>query len=131
MKNLFRSSVLLSVFAIAFAFNPTPVKADGHEFNLTVKHNINGTSLQMGLDKELPVDIFVNDLQPFTLRFGETLPATLPGGVEYTIVVKLAGTETELETMRLGPVVIPGGVDVMIKAQLSGGKTPVLKVKIK
>ena len=31
MKNLFKLSVILSVFAIAFAFNPTPVQADGHD----------------------------------------------------------------------------------------------------
>jgi hypothetical protein len=126
MKNLFKSSVLLSVFAIAIAFNPTPVKANGHEFDLTVKHNINGISL--GLDKELAVDVYVNGGKAFTFSFGETVETSLEEG-NYFIEVKLAGTDVVV--MSYGPGDIPGGVDVMIKAQLSGGKTPVLKVKVK
>ena len=126
MTKLFKFSVIFSVFAIALAFTPTPVKADGHEFNLTVKHNINGVSL--GLDKELAVDVYVNNAPAFTFSFGETFEASLEEG-KYEIVVKLAGTEDMV--MTLGPVDIPGGVHVMIKAQLSGFKTPTLKVKVK
>ena len=127
MKKSLKFSVILSVFAIAIAFNPTPVKAGGHDFfDLTVKHNINGISL--GLDKELPVDVFVNGGYAFTFTFGKTVETSLPAG-NYFIEVKLAGTDTVV--MSYGPGDIPEDVDVMIKAQLSGGKTPVLKVKVK
>lgn len=126
MTKLFKFSVIFSVFAIALAFNPSPVKAAGHEFDLTVKHNINGVSL--GLDKELPVDVYANGGYLFTFTFGETVEASFEPGT-YFIEVKLAGTDTVV--MSYGPGDIPGGVDVMIKAQLSGGKTPVLKVKVK
>jgi hypothetical protein len=127
MSKLFKLSIILSVFAIAIATNPTSVMAKGHEaFDLTVKHNINGISL--GLDKELPVDVYVNGNLAFTFTFGETVETSLPAG-NYEIVVKLAETETVV--MTYGPGDIPADVDVMIKAQLSGGKTPVLKVKVK
>ncbi len=127
MKNSLKFSVILSVFAIALAFNPTPVKAAGHDlFDLTVKHNINGVSL--GLDKELPVDVYANGGYLFTFTFGETVKASFPAG-NYFIEVKLAGTSTVV--MSYGPGDIPEDVEVSIKAQLSAGKTPVLKVKVK
>jgi hypothetical protein len=126
MKNLFKSSVLLSVFAIALAFNPTAAQAQSGTFDLTVKHNINGVSL--GLDKELPVDVYANGGYAFTFTFGETVETSLPAG-NYFIEVKLAGTD--IDVMSFGPGDIPAGVDVMIKAQLSSGKTPLLKVKVK
>ena len=129
MTKLFKSSMILSVFAIALAFNPAPVKADNHlptEFDLTVKHNINGVSL--GTDKDLPVDVYANGGYLFTFTFGETVEASFPAG-NYFIEVKLAGTGTVV--MSYGPGDIPAGVDVMIKAQLSGGKTPTLKVMVK
>ena len=125
MKKFFKFSIMLSVFAIAIAFNATTAQAQG-DFDITVKHNINGISL--GLDKDLPVDVYVNGGKAFTFSFGDIFEASLPAD-NYEIVVKLAGTDVEV--MTLGPVDIPAGVDVMIKAQLSGGKTPVLKVKVK
>ena len=128
MKKLLKTSVMLAVFAIAIAFNPSPVQAQEESFDLTVKHNINGRSL--GLDKDLKVDVYANGGYAFSFSFGETVATPLPAG-EYTITVKLASDGTELPTMTLGPVDIPPGVDVMIKAQLSGGKTPILKVKVK
>lgn len=129
MKKLFRSTVLLSVFAIAVVFISSPVQAQAPgTFDLTVKHNINGVSL--GLDKELTVDVYANGGKAFTFSFGETKELELPAGV-YEIKVFFAGTPTEIESMSFGPAPIPAGVDVMIKAQLSGGKTPVLKVKVK
>lgn len=124
MIKFFKFSIILSVFAIAIAFNSTPAQAQ--DFDLTVKHNINGRSL--GLSKELPVTVFVNGGEAFTFSFGQTVETVLPAG-NYSIVVKLAGTETVV--MSFGPADIPAGVDVMIKAQLSGEKTPVLKVKVK
>ena len=126
MSKLFKLSIILSVFAFAIAFNPTPVKADNHEFDLTVKHNINGISL--GLDKDLPVDVYVEGGYAFTFTFGETVETSLPAG-DYFIEVKLAGTDTVVMQLQTGEV--PADVDVMIKAQLSGFKTPVLKVKVK
>ena len=126
MSTLFKFSVILSVFVFAIAFNPTPVKADSHEFDLTVKHNINGISL--GLDKNLPVDVDVNGGYAFTFTFGETIETSLPAG-DYFIEVKLAGTEIVVMELQTGEV--PADVDVMIKAQLSGFKTPTLKVKVK
>ena len=118
-------SSILSVLAIAFALNVTTVQAQD-TFDLSVKHNINGRSL--GLEKALPVDVYVNGNNTFTFSFGDSFEASLPEG-NYTIVVKLAGTGTTV--MTLGPVDIPGGVDVTIRAQLSGNKTPALKVNIK
>jgi len=127
MSKLFKFSIILSVFAFAIAFNPTSAQAEGHdEFDLTVKHNINGISL--GLDKDLPVDVYVNSGYVFTFTFGETVETSLPAG-DYFIEVKLAGTDTVVMTLQTGQV--PADADVMIKAQLSGGKTPTLKVKVK
>ena len=126
MKKLFKSSVLLAVFAIAFVLNPAPAQAQSDEFDLTVKHNINGISL--GLDKDLEVDVYANGDYAFSFTFGETVETSLPAG-NYSIEVKLAGTDVVV--MSLGPVDIPAGVDVMIKAQLSANKTPTLKAKIK
>ena len=64
----------------------------------------------------------------FTFSFKDIVSTSLPAG-EYTIMVKLAGTNTTV--MSLGPTDIPAGVDVDIKAKLSANKTPTLKVKVK
>lgn len=126
MKKLFKLSVILSVFAIAFAFNPTTAKAaDPGNFDLTVKHNINGISV--GTDKDLPVDVFVDGAYQFTFNFRDIVETELPAG-DYFIEVKFAGTETVVMSLQTGQV--PEGVDVTIKAQLSGMKTPALKVRV-
>ena len=127
MSKLFKFSIILSVFAIAIAFNPAPAQAEGHdEFDLTVKHNINGMSL--GLDKDLPVDVYVDGAYAFTFAFGETVETSLPAG-DYFIEVKLAGTSAVVMELQTGEV--PADVDVKITAKLSGFKTPTLKVKVK
>lgn len=127
MKKLFKLSIILSVFAIAIAFNPTPAQAEGHDdFYLTVKHNINGMSL--GMDKDLPVDVYVNGGKAFSFVFGETIETSLPAG-DYYIEVKLAGTDAVVMDLQTGEV--PADVDVTIKAKLSGFKTPTLKVEVK
>jgi hypothetical protein len=129
MSKFFKLSILASILAIAivFAFSPSPALAAGHEnFDLYVKHNINGRSL--GLDKELPVDVYVNGGKAFSFEFGESFSAELPAG-EYFIQVKLAGTDTVV--MSLGPVEIPAGVDVAIRATLGAEKTPTLCVVVK
>jgi len=117
---------LLFALLAVIAMSAAPVLAGENTFNLYVKHNINGRSL--GLDKSLPVDVYVNGGYAFTFEFKDSFSAELPADT-YLIEVKLAGTDTTV--MSLGPVDIPASVDVTIKAQLSADKTPVLKAKIK
>ena len=128
MSKFFKISILASMIAIAivFAFSPSPVLADAHEFDLYVKHNINGRSL--GLDKELPVDVYVNGGKAFSFEFGDSVSTSLPAG-EYDIEVKLAGTE--IVVMSLLDAEIPAGVSVSIRATLGAGKTPTLRVNVK
>jgi len=128
MSKFFKLSVIVSVFvvAFAFAFSATPAQASSDTFDIYVKHNINGRSL--GLEKALPVDVYLNGGYAFTFSFGESVSTSLPADT-YFIEVKLADTNTTV--MTLGPADIPAGADVTIRATLSGGKTPVLKAKIK
>ena len=128
MSKFFKLSVIVSVFvvAFAFAFSATPAQASSNEFDIYVKHNINGRSL--GLEKALPVDVYLNGGYAFTFSFGESFSASLPAD-NYYIEVKLAGTNATV--MTLGPADIPAGADVSINATLSGGKAPVLKANIK
>ena len=128
MSKFYKLSIFAVVIAIAvgFAFNISPVQADGHEFDLQVSHRINGRAL--GLDKELPVDVYVNGglaIPGFT--FGQVVETELEAGT-YTIVVTLAGTDDVV--MSLGPVEIPAGADVSIRATL-GSEGPTLRAKIK
>jgi hypothetical protein len=116
----------LLALVLGFAFNLAPVKAADDTFNIYVKHNINGRSL--GLEKALPVDVYVNDNYAFTFEFGDSFSAALPAGT-YWIDVKLAGTDVTV--MSLGSTDIPAGVYVSIAAQLSDGKTPTLRVNVK
>ena len=116
---------LAAVLSLVLLFNVQTASAND-SFDITVKHGINGTSL--GLDKDLPVDVYVNGDKAFTFSFKDIVSTSLPAG-EYTIMVKLAGTETVV--MSLGPVDIPAGADVGIRAKLSAEKTPTLKVQVK
>jgi hypothetical protein len=117
---------MLAALLVAVIFSAVPAKAADDTFDIYVKHNINGRSL--GLEKELPVDVYVNGNYAFTFEFKQDFTAPLPAG-EYTFEVKLAGTDTTV--MSFGPAEIPAGVDVNVKAKLSADKTPVLKVKVK
>ncbi|UCD43083.1 MAG: DUF4397 domain-containing protein [Chloroflexota bacterium] len=119
---------LAAVLAMVLVISVQPADASDGKFDLTVKHGINGRSL--GLDKDLPVDVYVNDSEEpvFSFKFKEIISVSLPEG-EYKIDVKLAGTNTTV--MSLGPTDIPAGVDVDIRAKLSADKTPILKVKVK
>jgi len=128
MSKFFKLSLLVTVLAVAFAFgfSATPAQAGSDTFDIFVKHNINGRSL--GLEKALPVDVYLNGDYAFTFNFGESVSTSLPAD-NYFIAVKLAGTDATV--MTLGPADIPAGADVTIRATLSGGKTPVLKANIK
>lgn len=128
MNKLSKLSLFAFAIALVFglAFSAAPAFASENTFDLTVKHNINGRSL--GLDKALPVDIYVNGALAIpNFTFGETVNVSLPAG-EYAIKVNLAGTDATV--MSLGATEIPAGVDVTIKAQLSADKTPTLKVRV-
>ena len=106
------------------------VSADSHTemFDISVYHGINGRSL--GLDKELPVDVYVNgQLAIPGLEFKDKIETQLPGGEEYTFIVKLAGTDTTVMSLEAGT--IPAGADVSVHAKLSAGKTPELKAMVK
>lgn len=129
MSKFYKLSLLASILAIALSLfaSLSPVQAAGHEtFDLYVKHNINGRSL--GLEKELPVDVYVNGGKVFSFEFGESFSAELAAG-NYFIEVKLAGTD--IVVMKLGPTDIPAGVDVTIRATLGAEKTPTLRVNVK
>lgn len=130
MSKFFKLSLFATIIAIAavFAFGSSAVMANGESetFDLYVKHNINGRSL--GLEKALPVDVYVNGGYVFTFSFGESFSAQLPAGT-YAIEVKLAGTGTTV--MSLGSTDIPAGVAVTIRATLSAEKTPTLRVIVK
>ena len=91
-----------------------------------MKHNINGRSL--GLEKALPVDVYINGEKAFTFSFGDSVSTSLEAG-NYFIEVKLADTNTTV--ISLGPTDIPADIDVNIKAKLSIDKSPVLKVNVK
>jgi hypothetical protein len=117
-------TLFVLVFSLAISF--APAKAMEDTFNIFVKHDINGRSL--GLDKDLPVDVYVNGGKAFTFEFGDSFSAALPAGT-YFIEVKLA--DTDKLVMSLGPTEIPAGVDVTIKAQLGADKTPTLRVNVK
>lgn len=115
-----------AALTFSLVFSALPASAEEEHFDLDVRHGINGTSL--GLEKDLPVDVYVNDVKAFTFSFKDSVSTSLPAG-NYFIEVKLAGTETTV--MSLGPTDIPANVDVDIKAKLSANKTPALKVKVK
>ena len=116
---------IAAIMAFVLVFNVQSASAND-KFDLTVKHGINGRSL--GLDKDLPVDVYVNGGKAFTFSFKDIVSTSLPADT-YSIVVKLAGTDAVV--MTLGPVDIPAGADVSIRAKLSAEKTPTLKVQVK
>lgn len=117
---------LAVVMALIMVVSVQPATASEGKFDLTVKHGINGRSL--GLDKDLPVDVYVNGDKAFTFGFKDIKNLQLDAGT-YAIMVKLAGTDTTV--MSLEPTDIPEGVDVNIRAKLSAEKTPILKVMVK
>lgn len=116
---------IMAALIFAAAFSVPQASANSGQFNVDVAHLINGKNL--GLDKELPVDVYINgNLAIPYFTFGEKISTSLPAGT-YTITVTLTDG-TPLPSMTVGPVQIPSGTDVSIKARLDNG-TPVLKVQ--
>ena len=123
-----RRIVLLAVVALlaVAAIAPAAVAADEGNFDLTVKHRINGNPL--GLDRQLPVDVYVDDvlaIEDFMLS--DTVKTQLPAG-DYYIEVKLADTDTVVLDLQTGEV--PKGANVEIIAKRFGQDIG-LKVKVK
>lgn len=75
MSKFFKLSIFASILAIAFvfAFSSSLVQANDYSetFNLDVFHNINGRSL--GLERDLPVDVYVNGNPAFTFSFRDSV----------------------------------------------------------
>ena len=125
-KNILIASLVLGLVFASVLFAPQ-AKAEAGKFNLTVKHMINGSDL--GLDKELPVNVFVNGALAIPdFRFGETVMTELPAG-SYLINVQLLDG-TPLPFMDLGRIEIPADVDVTIKALLDYEGNPYLNAAI-
>ena len=115
---------IMAALLFVTAFSAQPASASSN-FNLEVSHLINGNEL--GLDRDLPVDVYVNgSLAIPDFRFGEKVETSLAAGW-YTITVFLTDG-TPLPSMTVGPVNIPAGMDVTIKARLNNMDTPYLKV---
>jgi hypothetical protein len=111
-----RIIVLAIVALLAMAtLAPAAIAADEGNFDITVKHRING--IPLGLDRELPVDVYVNGGKAFTFELSDTVRTQLPAG-DYFIQVKLAGTDTTVLELQTGDV--PAGVDVEIIAKRTG-----------
>ena len=123
-----RRIVLLGVVALlaVAAIAPAAVAADEGNFDLTVKHRINGNPL--GLERQLPVDVYVDGkiaIEDFMLS--NTVKTQLPAG-DYYIEVKLANTPTVVLDLQTGEV--PEGANVEIMAKRFGQDIG-LKVKVK
>ena len=127
---------LAALLAMA-AFAPAASAADPGNFDLTVKHRINGNPIanQLGIDvdRELPVDVYVNGDMAFSFELGDTIKTQLEAGT-YNIEVKLAGTDVTV--LSLYDAEIPEGVSVDITAKRTGKLTADLggiglKVKVK
>ena len=118
---------VLAALLLFGAFNAPSASANTGSFNLLVFHGINGNDL--GLDKDLPVNVFVNGgLAVPGFEFGESVSTSLTPG-DYTFTVELLDG-TPLPSMTVGPVRIPAGVDVDVKARLNDAGIPYLRVRI-
>jgi hypothetical protein len=123
-----RRIVLLAVVALlaVAAIAPAAVAAEEGNFDLTVKHRINGNPL--GYERQLPVDVYVDGglaIEDFMLS--DTVKTQLPAG-DYYIEVKLANTGTVVLKLQTGEV--PEGANVEIIAKRFGQDFG-LKVKVK
>lgn len=128
-----RRTVMVAVVAALVVGLLAPAVIADDTFNLTVRHRINGQPL--GLDRDLPVDVYANGVYAFTFEKADDVSLDLAGG-EYWFEVKLAGTPTTVLSLGSSsdPVDIPAGVDVTVTAKRTGapGLDGIgLKVKIK
>ena len=132
MSKFSKLSIFAVVIAIAvgFAFSISPVQADGHEVYLRVSHRINGRAL--GLEKELPVDIWVNGAPYATgVTFGGVLTDELAPG-SYSIKVYLAGSDPASDSPIMSLMAeLEGGLKVDLIATLGRGKAPVLRAVVR
>jgi hypothetical protein len=120
-----KTSTWMAVFALLVASAATQASAD--TFNIQIIHNINGQSL--GLDKDLPVDIYVNGgLAYEDVKFKDSLTTDLEEGT-YTFEVKRANTSDLVASF--GPAEVPAGASVTARARLGANKTPTLDVKVR
>jgi hypothetical protein len=120
-----KTSTWMAVFALLVASAATQASAD--TFKIQIIHNINGQSL--GLDKDLPVDIYVNGALAYEdVKFKGSLTTDLEAGT-YTFEVKRANT-TDL-VASFGPADVPAGANVTARARLGADKTPTLDVKVR
>jgi len=126
----------LSIFAIViaivvgFAFSISPVQANGEMVYLRVSHRINGRAL--GLDKELPVDIWVNG-EPFltSVPFGTSARFEVPAG-QYNIKIYLAGSNpADVDPIMSLSAFLEGGLKVDLTATLGAGKAPILRAVVR
>jgi hypothetical protein len=134
MKTSIGRKVTVAVFALAMLFGvgAQGAQAEGHTFDVSVYHGIDGSRL--GLSQELPVDIYVykdGEMLAFIpgFSFMDRIQVQLPAG-EYEINVYSPELGAFVESMAVGPVEIPAGVDVRMNAQLGPGQTPVIRVKV-
>ena len=119
------AALMLLTMLPSFALAQKGDKEDCETWVLGVIHGINGQKL--GLDRELPVDVYVNDGYAFTFEFRDTIKAELPFG-EYTFDVRLAGADPDSEpVISLGPAEFYGCLKVVVKAKLVDG-VPTLAV---
>ena len=138
-----RRIVVLAIVALLAmaALAPAATAAEPGNFDLTVKHRINGNPIanQLGIDvdRKLPVDVYVNggvNGKPnFTFELGDTVKTQLPAGT-YDIEVFLAGSDVKV--LELLHAEIPAGANVEIIAKRTGKLTADLdgiglKVKVK
>ena len=128
-----RTVMLAMVVALVVGLLAPAAIAEEDTFNLTVRHRINGQPL--GLDRDLPVDVYANGSKAFTFEKADDVSLELLAG-DYWFEVKLEGTDTTVLSLGSSsdPVAIPGGVDVIVTAKRTGapGLDGIgLKVKIK
>jgi hypothetical protein len=91
--------------ALVLVLGEQPTFTNEGNFNLNIKHGINRTSL--GLDKDIPLDVYINGNKDFTFSFKENSLASLPAG-RYFIEMKPANTN--ITVMKLGSTDNPEGV---------------------
>ncbi len=117
-----KKSLFITLLAGAFSFIPTFASAA----TITVVHGING--LDLGLARELPVDIAVNGSCALSrVTFGASTRVELPQGT-YTVTVHPSTGSCSSAPVINQQVTVPSGVkNVGLVAQLTDAGAPQLK----